>query len=75
MKTIKITVVGDKCVGKTSLLLTFKSNISLELLPSTLPTWTQEIVIDDEKLTLKFHDTSSHSHDSVRLLDYTQVWL
>ncbi|KLO15313.1 cell division control protein 42-like protein precursor [Schizopora paradoxa] len=76
---IKVVVVGDGAVGKTSLLTSYSTNaLPEEYVPTVFDNWKTQIEVDEEHYTLELFDTAGQEdYDRLRPLSYklTDVFL
>jgi len=71
-RDIKITVVGDTSVGKTSLLISYTTNsFPSEHVPTVFDNYSANAIVDDESITLGLWDTAgSAEFNELRPLSY-----
>jgi len=71
-RDVKVTVVGNMSVGKTSLLLCYTTNsFPGEHVPTVFDNYTTNVIVDDEAITLGLWDTAgSTEFDSLRPISY-----
>ena len=75
-KSIKLVVVGDGTVGKTSLLLRYTQNefMATEYVPTILDEVQAEVVVDDELVKLELWDTAGNeAYDCLRTIAYKKA--
>ena len=73
--TIKCVLIGDDGVGKTSLLITYSSNIFPHVyVPSVLDSYAVNVKIENNTYTLGLYDTASH-HDYVNSLIDADIFI
>ena len=76
MQYVKCVIVGDKGVGKTSMLMEYMTNrYSLDYIPSVFPnTCTARIEVDSNQVALGLSDTTEEGdYNDQRLLSYPQT--
>lgn len=75
MNSTKITIVGDGAVGKTSLLVTYRSNsFPSEYVPTVFDNCVVEIIVDGKPYSMKLWDTAGQEdYAQLRLLCYGEV--
>lgn len=71
-KDLKVTVVGDTAVGKTSLLISYTTNaFPGDHVPTVFDNYTCNCYVDGEAITLGLWDTAGNSeYDELRPLSY-----
>jgi len=71
-RDIKITVVGDTSVGKTSLLISYTTNsFPSEHVPTVFDNYSANAIVDEESITLGLWDTAGSSEfNELRPLSY-----
>jgi len=72
---IKLVIVGDGAVGKTSLLITYTSNsFPHEYVPTVFDNYTSNVLIDGATISLGLWDTAgSEDYDKLRPLSFPQT--
>ena len=75
MQNVKLVVVGDDAVGKTSLLISYTTNAFPEgYLPSEHEMYVANVMVDGKPIHLEMWDTGSKEEcDGERLLSYPQT--
>ena len=78
MQAIKCVVVGDACVGKTGLILSYTTNTKLDesalIFPTVFENYDVIVIVDNKTINLALCDTSgSESYDRLRPLSYPQT--
>uniref|UniRef100_A0A914SIK5 Uncharacterized protein n=1 Tax=Parascaris equorum TaxID=6256 RepID=A0A914SIK5_PAREQ len=65
-KKLKLVVLGDSCVGKTSLLFAYTENRLLENYTATvLENWAVSVTIDQKQYTVNLFDTAGQVCPSI----------
>ncbi|VDM48401.1 unnamed protein product [Toxocara canis] len=74
-KKLKLVVLGDSCVGKTSLLFAYTGNRLLENYTATvLENWAVTVSIDQKQYTVNLFDTAGQEdYAHIRCLSYPQT--
>ncbi|CAF0856873.1 unnamed protein product [Adineta steineri] len=74
-KTIKCVCVGDGCVGKTSMLMSYTTNtFSQSYVPTVFDNYSITILISGEPYTLALFDTAGQSgYELMRAFSYTNT--
>jgi len=69
---IKIVVVGDGAVGKTSLLMSYCMNaFPTDYVPTVFDSWKCQVEVNNEPYTLELYDTAGQEdYDRLRSLSY-----
>lgn len=72
---IKIIVIGDGAVGKTSLLVTYREGVfPTKYEPTVFENYVQKITLDNIEYTMKLWDTAGQeTYEQVRQLSYPDV--
>jgi small GTP-binding protein len=75
MTQIKSVLVGDEAIGKTGCVVTYFTNpFREEHVPTILDSYSTDVVVEDQKITLKVWDTGgSEDYTQLRLDGYTQT--
>lgn len=74
-KPFKIILIGDRAVGKTSLLVTYRDGVfPTQYKPADIEIYTKEITLDDNVYTIKIRDYSGFDqYGRIKHLIYPDV--
>ncbi|KAJ7030112.1 P-loop containing nucleoside triphosphate hydrolase protein [Mycena alexandri] len=75
MNVIKLVVVGDSAVGKTSLFISYaKKEFPIEYIPTVADSYSETVLVGQETYAMGLWDTTCHDgYDHLRPLSYPQT--